>query len=100
MTEPEYVRIERRMTEMRAVLVPDYTLGTVTVTLDGDEWNWDHNAPYVRGTCSQCGAVVVMAAANRRSMRSLALTIAYSFCPKRGHRQDYQALLADEGKDS
>lgn len=94
--EPAYVREERRMAAMRAVVAEPYTLGSITVTLDGDAWNWDFNAPYIRGTCSQCGATVVQAASSRQSMRSLALAIAYTWCKQRNHVQDYAALLATD----
>lgn len=91
--EPAYVKEEKRMAAMRAAVTEPYTLGTITVSLDGDAWNWDFNAPYIKGICSLCGATVVQAGRGRQSMRSLALAIAYTFCKQRGHDQDYAALL-------
>lgn len=92
--EPAYVKEEKRMADLRALVAEPYTLGTITVTLDGDAWNWDFSAPYIKGICSECGATVVSAASSRVSMRHLAYAIAYTFCKQRGHQQDYAALLA------
>ena len=93
MSEPWYVTEQKRRANLRALLAEPYTLGTITVSLDGDSWSDDHNVPYCKGVCSQCGAVVVMASSYRGHMRSLALSIAYTWCKQRGHVQDYAALL-------
>jgi hypothetical protein len=89
------LRVEARIAKAREALQGEYVLGTIKVTLWGDHFSSDHNAPYVRGECAECGANSVMAATRWQDMRFLALAIAGGSCKRNDHVQDYDALVAE-----
>lgn len=93
--DPDYEkRSTERFEKALAALTEPWELAPVRVVLTDMVNYGDYGArtPYVKATCIECSAELVMAATGRSDMRHLASQLFYDCTKRRGHG-DYQDWL-------
>lgn len=83
---------ETAMIKAREAIGDGATFGTITVAYDSDYWAY--SSVWIKATC-KCGALVMSWGSHPRDLRFLADSVARYWCPKFGHTNAVDTLIAE-----